>query len=257
MPTSEFLSDPPLAAGRRRAWLDWVDPRSRVVAALGFCAVLAWAGKLITLGAGLAVALAAAWAAGLGPGNALRRLLPLELFMLLLLALLPWTTGKTALWQLGPLVYSREGLLLGTLIAIKGTGIMLAALAFLGTLSMVTLGHALAHLRVPDKLIHLLMFTVRYVDVLYQEYGRLSAAMKVRGFRPSPRFHTYRTYGHLVGMLLVRSLDRSERILAAMKCRGFVGRFYLLDHFAFSTADVWFALAWAAVLLGLVFAELA
>jgi cobalt/nickel transport system permease protein len=60
--------------------------------------------------------------------------------------------------------------------------------------------------------------------------------------------HTYRAFGHLVGMLLVRSLDRSERILAAMKCRGFTGRFYLLDHFAFTRCDLPFCAASLAVL---------
>ena len=86
----------------------------------------------------------------------------------------------------------------------------------------------------PDKLSHLLLFTVRYLDVLHREYLRMRAAMKVRGFRPRMDRHTYRSYGYLVGMLLVRSFERSERIMAAMKCRGFRGHFYLLDHFAFS-----------------------
>jgi cobalt/nickel transport system permease protein len=54
--------------------------------------------------------------------------------------------------------------------------------------------------------------------------------------------------GYLVGMLLVRSLDRSERIVRAMKCRGFRGRFYLLDHFHFSAGDVRFAAAWLLTL---------
>ena len=45
--------------------------------------------------------------------------------------------------------------------------------------------------------------------------------------------HSYRTFGYLVGMLLVRSFDRSERVLAAMKCRGFRGQYWLLDHFSF------------------------
>ena len=61
--------------------------------------------------------------------------------------------------------------------------------------------------------------------------------------------HTYRAYGYLVGMLLVRSLDRSERIVAAMKCRGFRGRFYLLDHFAYSLHDLGFAVTGVALLL--------
>jgi cobalt/nickel transport system permease protein len=81
--------------------------------------------------------------------------------------------------------------------------------------------------------------------------------MKVRAFRPRMDRHTYRTYGYLVGMLLVRSLERSERIVAAMKCRGFRGRFYLLEHFAFSRRDAWFAVAAAALGTVLAWAEFA
>ena len=79
--------------------------------------------------------------------------------------------------------------------------------------------------------------------------------MKLRGFRPRMDRHTYRAYGYLVGMLLVRSLDRSDRIVAAMKCRGFRGRFYLLDHFAFSVRDALFGAASMVVLLVLAWAE--
>jgi cobalt/nickel transport system permease protein len=62
-------------------------------------------------------------------------------------------------------------------------------------------------------------------------------AMKIRGFRPRTDLHTYRTYSYLVGALLVRSFDRSTRILAAMKCRGFKGQFYILDRHAMGSQD--------------------
>jgi cobalt/nickel transport system permease protein len=52
-------------------------------------------------------------------------------------------------------------------------------------------------------------------------------------------------------MLLVRSFDRAERIVAAMKCRGFRGHFYLLDHFAMTRADLPFAVVSTAILLAL------
>jgi cobalt/nickel transport system permease protein len=112
-------------------------------------------------------------------------------------------------------------------------------------------------LGVPDKLVHLMLFSVRYFDVLRREYLRLAAALKIRGFQPRMNRHTYRAYGHLVGMLLVRSLDHSERIVAAMKCRGFRGRFYLLDHFALSRRDACFATIAAAVVVLLAWVELA
>ncbi len=137
----------------------------------------------------------------------------------------------------------------------RANAIVLALAVLVGSLDVTTLGHALHHLYLPEKLIHLLLFTVRYVGVLQREYGRLRAAMKVRGFRPRMSRHTYRSFGYLVGMLLVRSVDRSERIVAAMKCRGFRGRFFLLDHFAFTRRDLPLAFVSLAVLVLLALAE--
>ncbi len=208
-----------------------------------------------TLALALAAGVAAALLAGLSWGELFRRLAPLNLFMLFLIVLVPLTAGGLPLVEWGPLSYSRDGFLLAARVALKGNAIVAALAALLGTLDIITLGHALRHLRAPDKLTHLLLFTVRYIDVLRREHRRLVAAMRLRGFRPRMSRHTYRSYGYLVGMLLVRSHDRAERILAAMKCRGFRGRFYLLDHFAFSRCDVCFAALSASTLLVLALAE--
>ncbi len=237
------------------SFIDRVDPRARIVTAVMLSIVVAMADQLVVLAAALAVTVAALGVSGLSPATVLRRLMPLNVLMLVLVLLLPLTAGGTPLFQLGPFGYSNSGLLLGLKIAIKGNVIVLTLLVLMGSLDATTLGHALSHLRVPDKITHLLLFTVRYLEVLRQEYLRLRAAMKVRGFRPRISRHTYRTYGYLVGMLLVRSFDRSERIVAAMKCRGFQGRFYLLDHFAFSRYDAAFGVVSLAVLLTLVLVE--
>ena len=62
-------------------------------------------------------------------------------------------------------------------------------------------------------------------------------ALKIRAFQPRTSLHTYRTYAYLVGMLLVRSYDRSERVRNAMVCRGFKGRFYDLSEFSLRPFD--------------------
>lgn len=231
--------------------LDRIDPRSRVVTALAFSVLAAVSNRPLSLLSALAIAVLCAGLSGLRIGTVLRRMVPVNLFMLLLIAVMPLTSGGREIGRLGPLSYGEEGLRQALTIAIKGNAIVLMLIALLGALDVSTVGHTLSHLRVPDKLTHLLLFTVRYLDVLRREYGRLSAAMRLRGFRPGPNMHTYRTYGHLIGMLLVRSLDRSERVVAAMKCRGFRGHFYLLDHFHFSRRDVPFALVTVVVLTGL------
>jgi cobalt/nickel transport system permease protein len=244
------------AARPAAGYLSRVDPRLRVLAAVGLALVVAAAQQFATLGIALAAAVTAVGLSGLPWKDVLRRLLPLEALVLLLVVLLPFTTPGTAQWRSGPLVSSQEGLVLGAKIALKGNAMVLGLVALVGSMDATMLGHALAHLRVPRKLTHLLLLTVRYLDVLHREYRRMRAAMKVRSFRPRLDLHTYRAFGYLIGMLLVRSFDRSERIMAAMKCRGFQGRFYLLDHFAFSgRRDAPFCLVSVALLGLLVFME--
>ena len=74
--------------------------------------------------------------------------------------------------------------------------------------------------------------------MIYLEYERLRNAMRVRGFKPKTNWHTYKSFAYLVGMLLVKSLDRAERIRKAMLCRGYHGRFYLLHHFELKESDI-------------------
>ena len=130
-------------------------------------------------------------------------------------------------------------------------------MVLVGTMEPVTLGHALHRLRCPETLVHLLMFTIRYIDVLHEEYQRLRAAMKVRGFRPGTNWHTYRSFGYLVGMMLVRAIERSERILGAMKCRGFSGKMLLLQDYSLNRRDIVFAAGFGALCLALILVEFA
>jgi cobalt/nickel transport system permease protein len=108
----------------------------------------------------------------------------------------------------------------------------------------VLLGRALARLGAPDKLVHLYAFTIRYLDLLHREYARLRTAMKARAFRLRGDRHSWRSIGWLFGMLMVRSVERAERIMAAMRCRGFDGRLWSLqDDSRFGRADGVFAVA--------------
>jgi cobalt/nickel transport system permease protein len=220
-----------------------VDPRARIIFAVVLTVIVAIARSPWTMGIALAVGLLLAAAARISPGDLMRRLMPLELLVILLAILLPFPT------------YGTEALRLAGVIALKANAAVLIVTALVATMDAVTLGHALAHLYVPQRLVQLLLFMVRYFDVLGHEYARLRAAMRVRCFRPRMNGHSYRTLGYLVGMMLVRGFDRSERVLAAMKCRGFRGRYFLLDHFVFhARRDVPFCavmLAFAAILVGM------
>ncbi|MEZ5584185.1 MAG: cobalt ECF transporter T component CbiQ [Candidatus Competibacteraceae bacterium] len=228
-----------------------LDPRLRVLAATTFALVVATGQDLLMLSTALGIAGLLALLARLPLRSTVKRLLAMDLFIVALLFLLPFTAPGDPVFHLGGLGASQQGLHQAAAIALKANAVMLALLALVSTLDEVTLGHTLHHLRTPEKLVHLLLFTVRYIEVLQREYQRMRRAMIARAFVARSNWHTWRSLGYLFGMLLVRSLDRSERILAAMKCRGFQGRYYLLDHFTLTRHDWASALVFGAFLGGL------
>jgi len=218
-----------------------LDPRGRIIAAVLFAIVVVALTDFLALGTALLLALTALLLAQLPFGPTLRRVVTVDGFILFMLLMLPFTTPGETLVTLGPLTASHEGLQKAIAIGLKANAIVMLLLALVGTIEATVLGHALYRLKAPENLVHLLLFTVRYIEVLQQEYLRLRTAMRARGFQPGNNRHTYRSIGYLIGMLLVRSLERSERVLEAMKCRGFHGRFFLLDSLRYGRQDIVFA----------------
>lgn len=232
-----------------------LDPRGKLVVAAAFSVLMAATATYACALAGLALALLYLGLTRLPLKKVVGRLLLVNSFIFFLWLVLPLTYPGEPVWRVGPLAVSRQGLLFTGLITLKSNAIIIALLALLATVPVVTLGQALHQLGVPDKLAHLLLFTYRYLYVLEQEYQRLLQAMKVRGFRPRTDLHTYRTYAYLAAMLLVRAHDRAERVYQAMLCRGFRGRFYSLRTFAFAARDYLFLAASFAALAGLLLLE--
>ncbi len=228
--------------------LESLDPRGRVVAAAAFAVAVVALHALPAIATALGFSLLALSITRLPWRQTLRRMAAMDGFIIFMLALLPFTVPGTPLFHIFGFGFSLEGLLQAAEIGLKANAIILMLMVLVGTMEPVTVGHALHRLRAPVTLVHLLMFTVRYIAVLQQEYFRLRAAMKARGFRMRNSLHTYKSVGYLVGMMLVRSVDRSERILAAMKCRGFNGSIPLMDDMKFRTADLVFLIIGLLVL---------
>jgi cobalt/nickel transport system permease protein len=234
-----------------KGWIAKRDPRLRILAALLFALVaLSLTAPRAALCAFLLAAGAAVFA-GLRIKHLFQRLLVFEGVMLTLLISLPFTVPGEVLLSMGPLSASREGLATAAVLVLKANTVVLMLLALVGSLEPALLGHALDRLGVPDKLTHLLLLTVSQIHLLDQELARLRRSMRARAFTPRGDLHTWRSYGHLIGMLLVRSLGRSRRLLAAMRCRGFQGRFHALDSIAWGPADTAATLLLAPLLCGL------
>ncbi|KIC09385.1 cobalt ABC transporter permease [Leisingera sp. ANG-M1] len=249
-------NDKPIGGfGGFRAKVTSLDPRMRIVMTAVYAVVVVSLSSLWVLTAALGLSLWLLAFSGLPPRKTLKRMAMMDSFIIFMLLMLPFTIPGTPVFSLWGLEASWEGLRRAVEIALTANAVILAVMTLVGSMEPVTMGHALFALKTPERLVHLMMFTIRYIDVLREEYQRLRTSMKLRGFRPGTNWHTYRSYGFLVGMMLVRAIERSERILAAMKCRGFTGRILLLEDFRFSRSDLLFSLALSAALAALVWAE--
>ena len=243
----------PLAIGD--SWLHRIDPRLRIVVATVFSCVVAVFHAFAALAAACMLAFMLLLAPGLDLKAVGRRLGVAAGFLLLLWLLLPLTHEGALAGRLGPLPLYRPGILLSAQITLKTLAIVAAFTALVATIPVNTLGQSLGRLHVPAKLVYLLLMCYRYTFVIEQEYHRLSAAMKIRGFVPRTNLHTYRSYAYLVGMLFVRAAARAERVHQAMRCRGFDGRFHSLARFPAHPRNQWFAAAAASAMMALLWLE--
>lgn len=226
-----------------------LDPRVKVVAAVAFSVLTAVANQFPALMLALGLALALASMARLPARAVAYRMLLVNGFMLFLWLMLPLTYPGEAVFHVGPLAFSREGAAYALLITVKSNAIVLACIALLSTTRLTDIGRALGRLHVPEKIIHVLLFMLRYLGVINREYMRLRASMKVHCFRPGANLHTYRSYANMVGMLLVSSYESAQAVYAAMLCRGFKGKFYAMDDFSMGGVDALFGAAMSAALV--------
>ncbi len=216
------------------------DVRIKIVSALVLVPVLALSRCPWVVLTGLIAGLTLVAAARLDPRSLARRLVVVNGFVLFLWLTLPLTYPGHPIAAPGPLVISGPGVALAALITLKANSIVLLLIALLATSTVADIGYGLERLKLPRKLCLLLLFSYRYIFVIHQEYQRLARAARVRCFRPGTNLHTYRTFGYLLAMTLLKSWQRAERVRQAMLLRGFQGEFHSINQLSIKRGDLFF-----------------
>jgi cobalt/nickel transport system permease protein len=212
------------------------DARLKLLLTIGFILTVAllpdgaWAVLLILLSLALS--------AGLIARVGLTRLLCRSLLALpFLLAALPvlFSLPGQPLFRFSllgsELTLSQPGLERFLTIALKSWLSILAALIFTATTPVPRVLEAMRMLRVPRLLVAVIGLMARYLTVMVDAAGRLlrardsrSAAPPRPGLRGGGRLAwRARVAGGMAGSLLLRSIERSERVYAAMLSRGYDG----------------------------------
>jgi cobalt/nickel transport system permease protein len=155
------------------------------------------------------------------PPTYLARRMVVEVPFVAFALLLPFVaTGPRT--EIFGLTVSQAGLVAAAGLLMKGTLGVLAALTLAATTEPDDILRGLQRLRVPEPLVQIMGFMIRYLDVVTGEMGRMLTAMRSRGYDPrSPRH--WPVLARSLGALFIRSYERGERVHLAMLSRGYTG----------------------------------
>ncbi len=145
------------------------------------------------------------------------------------------------LLQVGGMVVTGGWLSLMTLLVKFGfTGI--AVLILIASSGMNAIGNALLKFRIPRVFVIQLLLMYRYLSVLIEEAGRSLRAYQLR--KSEGQGVAYKVWGSLLGQLLLRTIDRAQRIYQAMLCRGFHGEIHFLGRKKAGIGEAIYLISW-------------
>ncbi len=113
------------------------------------------------------------------------------------------------------------------------------ALLLIAVTSFPGICEALERLKLPKLFVIQLLFLYRYLFVLLDVSLRMIRAREARSF--GKRGKEIKTFIRLISVLLVRSIERAERIYQAMLSRGFRGEIKVLRRHKLGYRDIAFA----------------
>jgi cobalt/nickel transport system permease protein len=187
----------------------------------------------------------------------LLRLFAISGFIAMFIVVMPLTTpvhpGDAVIIfnDMDRLVFNLRGLLLAATIAVKAAAITLLMEPLLSTAPLPVTLYGLSRLGAPEIIGQMILLSHRYLHVFRHEARRMSSGMQVRGFRRRTDVKTLRALGDFLGMLFIRSFERTERVFDAMRARGYKGRFPAPAELRLHSRDIVLAAVWIAFGAGL------
>ena len=229
------------ALARRDTALHRLDPRIKVIATgLFVLAVVSF--PRYTISAMLPFALLLVIVASLAelPGSYLIKKLIIVSPFAVMVGIFNPLLDQQPLLQLGPVIISGGWVSFLSILVRFGLTVT-AVLILIACTGFNSVCMALARLGMPKIFAVQLLMLYRYIFVLVDEGIRMHQARALRTFRR--RGMSMQVFSHLVGQLLLRTLDRAQRVHLAMLCRGFDGTIRIRRSLTISITDIGFLFA--------------
>jgi len=196
------------------------DPRYKLVAFMTLIFAFSFVQSLQLLPAMVAVSCVLFAVSRLPLSFLLARLRLPGFFLVMMAVMLPFLSGKTVLFSIGPLAVKEEGCLDLLLISVKFVCILTVGIILFGTTPFLTNVKAMRAMGLPAILADMTLFSYRYLYDIGDKLKTMETAMRLRGFR-GRNLKSLATYASLAGTILVRSYEQSDRVYKAMILRGY------------------------------------
>jgi cobalt/nickel transport system permease protein len=251
-------SVPPLSESPGESLFHQWDVRAKIITLFLYCFLIASLRHLTPALVSVAISAGALFLAKSDMTRTLMRLLAISAFLGLLLLVMPLSSpvhaNDTVICASGInwLQFNLRGLKLAALIGAKAVAIALLMEPLLSTAPLPVTLYGLSKLGIPDMVGQMVLLSHRYVHVFRHEAERMTTGMRVRGFRKRTDPATVRGVANFLGMLLVRSYERTERVMDAMRARGYTGRFPEPAPLCLKKKDLLLAAGWLALGVGLI-----
>jgi len=198
------------------------EPRCKLIGLMALIFAFSFVGNLSILPAMVAVTAAVFTVSKLPVSYVLTRLRYPGFFILALILILPFVSGHTVVFSMGPLDLRQEGLISVLSIATRFLSILTIGLVLFGTTPFLTTIKSMRALGLPSILADMAFLFFRYLFEISDDLRRMQTAIRLRGLGVR-RFsiHGLRILAWLGGSILVRSYERADRVYKAMILRGY------------------------------------
>ena len=173
-------------------------------------------------------------------GTMLKRLIPVMPFVIAIGMFNP-ILDKEAGVVIGGIIVSRGWISFSTIV-IKCSLAVLSVLLLVSTTGIDRLAGAMRWAGVPRLMVTQLLLTYRYISVIADEGESMVRAYRLRSGTTKGIAIVH--MGPMLGSLLLRALDRADRVYEAMKLRGFTGEELYFSKIPMDKKSVIYIIVW-------------
>lgn len=170
---------------------------------------------------------------------------PVKFILKKVLFILPLILGLSVINLIIDFSYSE--IYFSVLLIFKCIFTLIGALLLMVTTGINNLAFGLKKLKIPNILIMQILMLHRYIILMMEECYRVKSAYELRTL--GEKSMTMKDYGRIIGQMLLKTIDRSEKVYEAMKLRGFDGDLYINSNKKVGCIDFLYLITFAVILI--------